>query len=828
MIYLVQPPFIQLNSPYPALYYLRSFLERRGYTARVDDHSIALFSEIFSRPGLEQIFADARRAWEEGKIPGAGSPYVRYNIERFLSEQTLWLSCIDRLVAFLRGQDGEWGRLLALANGAVPGGPRFDACLDSMNGDPPPDAAPLLAGSLLSDLADFLTVTLDPSFSLIRYAESPAAGRSPAGGTAILPGLRDFPRLRPHLDGYVMKTFYRPFLERRWAALAGTERPDATEAVEQKADGGLAGKADPFLLLVTIPFPGCLAGALVCAESARRRFGGRVTAVAGGGYVNTELRFMEDGSFFDYFDFLSFDRGYGSLAAVLDFLERKKEEAGDGRLPLYKTLYRSGGRIIRGTGINAGDNGIAGVERGETAAQDLSPESAGFEALEKEAVQKVFPDYGGADFSRYLRMADDPNPMHRLWSDGRWLKAYLAHGCYWHNCAFCDVTLDYIRGYRPADTDALFQWLLVQADKTGVRGVHLVDEAAPVSSLLRLAELNRPGSAALNGRPPLCFWGNIRFERAFTPDAATLLAAGGLLGVSGGIEVATERGFRRIGKGITLQDVVRSCAAFKEAGILTHAYLIYGYWDEDEQEILDSAEILRQLFAAGLLDSAFWHKFVLTCHSRIYDEWRQGAHPGLRPLFAASGGGVSSGGNAAGRPPLFACNDLAFEGEDRSARFTEGLDRLLAAWMAGDAGTPVQAAFPFRTPPPAVSPDTVTDLVDGYARSRDRGRNAVPEGGRLLFLGSLPVVSRDSRGGAALFWRYRLADHRLRLPSAGDATRGGAAGAEPPLQRATALLEAASREGVEPAVFRGELEAVFGKGADRAWKVLRAGGLVRR
>jgi hypothetical protein len=514
------------------------------------------------------------------------------------------------------------------------------------------------------------------------------------------------------------------------------------------------------------------------------------------------------------------------LTAVLDFLRRKQEGAGP--VPLYKTLYRSGGRIIRGTRISGDGGSIAITESGKTAAGNPPRSAAELEALEKEAVQTVFPDYGGTDFSRYLRIADDPNPMRRLWSDGRWLKAYLAHGCYWHNCAFCDVTLDYIHGYEPVDTDAFFRHLLAQADKTGVRGVHLVDEAAPASALLRLAELNRPESAALEGRPPLCFWGNIRFEKAFTPDAAALLAAGGLLGVSGGIEVATEKGFRRIGKGIGLPEVVRSCAAFKEAGILTHAYLIYGYWDEDEQEILDSAEILRQLFAAGLLDSAFWHKFVLTCHSRIYAEWRKGVHPGLRPLFTAPGGGAFSDGNTAGHPPLFACNDLAFEGEDRSARFTEGLDRLLAAWMDGDTEPPVQAAFPFRTPPPTVSPETVTNLLDGYARYRDRGQEAVPEGGRFLFLGSRPVISRESRNGAALFWRYRLADHRLRIPFAGDVARGGKTGAEPLLQRAVTLFESASREGVDGAVFRGELEALFGSGADRAWRVLRKGGLVRR
>jgi radical SAM superfamily enzyme YgiQ (UPF0313 family) len=815
MIRLIQPPFIQLNSPYPSLYYLRSFLEARGYQTGVEDHSIGLFSTIFCRSGLERIFADARRAWEKNAIPGGARPHIRYNVERFLSEQTLWLSCIDRLIAFLRGQDGEWGRLLTLANGAVPGGPRFDACLDSMDGDPAPDAAPLLAGNLLADLADFLTVTLDPSFSLIRYAESLVSAKIPAGsaGPADDPGQGDFSRIRSNLDGYIMKTFYRPFLENRWEELAGAapQKPGATVKTEQKDEEDGLG----FALLVTIPFPGCLAGALVCAESARRRFGGGLVAIAGGGYVNTELRSIEDTAFFDYFDFLSFDRGYGSLTAILDFLCRKKDCSCDGnaQIPLYKTFYRSEGRIIRGTGVNsAGICGTAVTEKPEQPGDYLSPEGAKLIALEKEAVRGVFPDYSGTDFSRYLRVVDDPNPMHRLWSDGRWLKAYLAHGCYWHNCAFCDVTLDYIRGYEPVNTDAFFQSLLTQADKTGVRGVHLVDEAAPVSSLLRLAELNRPGSAALGGRPPLSFWGNIRFEKAFTPDAAALLAAGGLLGVSGGIEVATETGFKRIGKGISLPDVVRSCAAFKEAGVLTHAYLIYGYWDEADQEILDSAEILRQLFAAGLLDSAFWHKFVLTCHSRVYAEWRQGAHPDLGPILKAPTG-----------KPLFACNDLAFEGEARSARFTEGLDRLLAAWMSGDTEAPIQAAFPFKTPPPRIRAETVMNLLDEYARSRDHRREVLLKEGRLLFLGSQPIVSRESQG--VLFWRYRLEDHRLRIPPARDA-QDGTAGAKTRLQSAVTLLETASQKGVESSVFRQELEALFGNKAANAWKVLRAGGLV--
>jgi hypothetical protein len=395
--------------------------------------------------------------------------------------------------------------------------------------------------------------------------------------------------------------------------------------------------------------------------------------------------------------------------------------------------------------------------------------------------------------------------MHRLWSDGHWLKAYLAHGWYWHGCAFCDVTLDYIRSFAPVDTAALFRHLVEQAEQTGVHGEHLVDEAAPVSSLIRLAELNRDAGL------PLTFWGNIRFEKGFTPDTAALLAAGGLVGISAGIEVATEAGFRRIGKGIGLTDVVRACAAFKEAGILTHAYLIYGYWDEDEQEIIDSAEILRQLFAAGLLDSAFWHQFVLTRHSRIYAEGEKGLHRELQVSNDINSNTAKNGG-----PSIFALNDLSFEGEAQFSKYTEPLDRLLASWMAQstDSGgmVPVMTAFPFKIKEPLVSADLVTDILDAYARERDEGRRQISTQGQVLFLGSRPQISGTGKN-AALRWHWRLGEHQLKAGTNAE--------------KITVLLRQASRrKGVTGAEFYKELAGIMGTGeAEKAWRRLREGGL---
>jgi hypothetical protein len=433
-------------------------------------------------------------------------------------------------------------------------------------------------------LADFITIALDPGFSLISYK---SRGIDAYGILA-----NDFSQVEGGMDGYIMKTFYRPFLDEEWAKLK-------TETV--------SGKGAALLLGLTIPFPGCLTSSLVCAESARKHFGNDVIIVAGGGYVNTELR---NAKLKKYFDDISLDRPFAFLLSLLESRKFSAEQA---------------------------------------------------KAINDDAAKNIFPDYTGVDFSRYLFPVDDENPMHRLWSDGHWLKAYLAHGCYWHSCVFCDTSLDYIKEFLPVDPKALFLHLLEQAVKTGCCGVHLVDEAAPPSLLLRLALLNREAGL------PLVFWGNIRLEKYFSPDAAAILAAGGLVGISTGIEVPTASGLKRMHKGVTLNEMVSACAAFKEAGILVHGYLIYGYWDQDEKEIIDAAEIVRQFFEQGLLDSAFWHKFTLGCHSRLCVEKAQGLHPELQIFYPEN--------------EPFAQNNLSFKGETKYDKYAEPLETLLSSWM---------------------------------------------------------------------------------------------------------------------------------------------------
>jgi hypothetical protein len=201
--------------------------------------------------------------------------------------------------------------------------------------------------------------------------------------------------------------------------------------------------------------------------------------------------------------------------------------------------------------------------------------------------------------------------MHRFWSDGRWNKITMAHGCYWKKCSFCDVSLDYIGRYDEPATDLIVKRIRALIAETGETGFHLVDEAAPPSGLRALAK------RLITEKLSITWWGNIRFEKTFNHELCKLLAESGCVAVSGGLEVASDRLLALMKKGVTVEQVARVTRAFTDAGIMVHAYLMYGFPTETEQDTIDALERVRQLFAAGCIQSAYWHRFSATAHSPI-------------------------------------------------------------------------------------------------------------------------------------------------------------------------------------------------------------------
>ena len=688
-VLIIQPPIVQLNTAYPSGAYLKSFFSSLGCQSRWLDLNIHLFYKIFSPSGLKRIFElSSKKAMElADKAQKNGDEETAFNLRRYLSQKDLWIQWIDFITAILRPgkrdsiSSGYENAHRFVFGAHVPRGSRMENYLSNLEHDLTTDDARSLASFALADLADFITIAFDSNFSLVRYAESLTVSES------------TFDQVEKGADSPIIKEFYLPLLEE------------------------LFPQAPADLLLISVPFPGTFAAALATGRYFKSRFGNKVYISMGGGFINTELRETNERSLSKYCHAICYDRGYASYKQLVT----QKEESGIKCQPIFKL------RQFLSPEENSQDDTAPADKKDFSPVQNFSdenikiippledensPEYKEALAYEKEVTMNLIPDFSDIDFSQYPRLIDDTNPMHRLWSDGSWLKAYMAHGCYWHKCAFCDVTLDYVKGYCPTNVSKLYQGLLDQCRQKGIYGIHFVDEAMPPAMMIAFARENIAHGS------PITWWGNVRFEKIFTRDVADFLSYGGLIGVSAGLESATGNGLNAIHKGTDLESIVAACCAFKEAGILVHAYMIYGYWWESPQDLINSMETLRQFYKNGLLDSSFWHKFVLTRHSRVYKEWKEGKISDLKPIDPLEKKNV----------PLFAKNGLHFQGEEKSQKYGPALDYSLNQWMHGqDLDTPVQKWFDFQLPRPSVPKDFIENLIAKYENKRDEEFKKMPD-----------------------------------------------------------------------------------------------------
>ncbi len=725
-VVIIQPPLVQLNTPYPAGAYLSSFFKNHiekssGINSvRWIDLSNILFKKIFSHEGLEKIFtASSKRALNlASRAEKDGDDNTAFQLRRYISQRELWCKWIENILTIVSAKK-ESGRELVhefVRSAHVPRGLRMENYISSLNRDVGADDAEILASLALADIADYISVAYDENFSLVRYAESIATSTaefSQAEEALSAPILNDFmiPALREYVQGILPRT----------------------------------------LFCISVPFPGNFAASLSCARWLKENFPESIIAF-GGGYINTELRGISEKRFFNYADFISYDRGYGSFLHVFSKIKNtgfEKSKIFDGE-KFYRTKYLFDEKIVEPLSENDSAGSVSAVSNGVGSRETDSrrTDSSGDDSLykkilcsENKITSVLIPDYSDIDFSNYPRLADDVNPMHRIWNDGTWIKAYLAYGCYWHRCSFCDTTLEYVYGYCRTDSKKLYEGLYNQAKQKGVYGIHFVDEACPPAALEQFALCNARSSNS-KANPRLTFWGNIRFEKTFSRDLADLLAYGGMTAVSAGIEIATDTGLSNVNKGTGMEEIVSACCAFKEAGILIHSYMIFGFYSQTEQDLINSMETLRQLFDAGLLDSAFWHKFVLTKHSTVFKEWQEGKHPNLKIIFPEK---------------TFAENDLRFEGENKSEKYSYGLNAAVQEWMHGNGiKKKVQNWFNFKMPEPSIPKNFVENLIGKY-EEKCRADFAKTDG-RFVWIGgkmmALDSVSGDEKQNAQLCWSY--------------------------------------------------------------------------
>ena len=718
-IVIIQPPFVQLNSPYPSGAYLSNFFKQNfGFSGSVKwlDLSIQLFDSIFSKEGLSKLFelSEQNALQIANKAEQNGDDFTAFNLRRYVSTKNAWINYIDQIKSILNCKNS--GREVShkfIFSASAPRGNRMESFLANLKEEPTVDQARFLASLALADLADYITFAFDKNFSLIRYAE------------AVSTENKSFKKINEELKSPILNDFYIPLLQKIFLE-----------------NGLTKNQTEQTLFCITLPFAGTFVSGLSTAKFIKENCSNALVCI-GGGFANTELRNLQDSNFGSFFDFISFDRGYGSYFELFNALKKLGENfCSDDFLqfaPFYKLRIFNKISLNNGTFFTENINKIIDcqcLDLEETEESILQKHKEAIDFENKITFQNV-PDYSDIDFALYPRVCDDKNPMHRLWNDGTWIKAYLAHGCYWHKCAFCDVHLDYVCGYKTTNVQNVYNGLLKTAKSKGVYGVHLVDEAMPSVLAKQFALEN------IKNDCPLFYWGNVRFEKSFTPDLADFLAFSGLGGVSAGIEIATGKGLDIIHKGTDIDSIVAACAAFKEAGILVHSYMIYGFWFETPQDLVNSMETLRQFFACGLLDSAFWHKFTLTEKSRVYGEWKNGLHKELNPFKTEDG--------------------LHFENERKSEKYGKALDAAVNAWMQRkNIETNIKKWFDFSVPEPQIPKNYIEKSIEKYELAKEKEFNKPlfeDDIKNLYWIASEPILQNEK-----LIWFYKQEMEEEKIP----------------------------------------------------------------
>jgi radical SAM superfamily enzyme YgiQ (UPF0313 family) len=444
--------------------------------------------------------------------------------------------------------------------------------------------------------------------------------------------------------------------------------------------------SQPTLVAFSVPFPGNLYSAFKCGQYLKKHYP-ELKIVMGGGFPNTELRSLSDPRVFNFFDFITLDDGETPFLNLVEFLDGKRSKA-----DLKRTFALENSQVVYLNGSS-------------------QPDFSQFEA--------GTPDYSDFQLDSYLSVIEIVNPMHRLWSDGRWNKLTLAHGCYWGRCTFCDTSLDYIRRYEPNTVQVLCDRIVEMIRQTGQIGFHFVDEAAP-PALMRALALE-----IIRRKLTVVWWTNIRFEKSFTYDLCLLLKESGCIAVSGGLEVASDRLLGMINKGVSVSKVAHVTDNFTRAGIMVHAYLMYGFPTQTAQETIDSLEVVRQLFEAGVIQSGFWHQFAMTAHSPV------GMNPSQFKVKIENE-----------EPGTFANNDLIHTDPTGTEHefFSEGLKKSLFNYMHGICfDFPLQDWFDFKVPRTTVAPKYIQEAID------EQAYEPASPSAKIVWLGGFPSIRKYTK-----------------------------------------------------------------------------------
>ncbi|WP_017495194.1 radical SAM protein [Flavobacterium sp. WG21] len=663
-LFVITPPFTQLNTPYPATAYIKGFLNTKNIESVQADLGIDVILELFSKKGLIDLFLYSENLFKDLSSQAESREDISDNSKRIFALQDEYIKTIDAVIQFLQGKNPTLA-LQICQEDFLPEASRFaqleelDWAFGTMGTQ---DKAKHLATLYLEDISDFIVECIDENFGFSRYAER--LGRSANSFDELYEALQ---QELTYIDSILISIL-----------------KEKIEAVQ------------PTFFLISVPFPGNLYSAFRCAQWVKQHYP-EIKISMGGGFPNTELRSLSDQRVFEFFDFITLDDGEVPIEELIESLSSRAESREEKR---YKRTFL--------------------LENGEVVYKNNSLKH------DYKQSQVGTPDYSDLPLDKYISVIEIVNPMHRMWSDGRWNKLTMAHGCYWGKCTFCDISLDYIKVYEPVAANLLCDRMEEMMLQTGQNGFHFVDEAAP-PALMRALALE-----ILRRKLAVTWWTNIRFEKSFSKDLCLLLKASGCIAVSGGLEVASDRLLKLIDKGVTVEQVARVTRNFTEAGIMVHAYLMYGYPTQTIQETVDSLEMVRQLFEAGILQSGFWHQFAMTAHSPV----------GLYPEKF----GVTKATEAIG---TFANNDIDYTDSTgiNHDKFSFGLKKSLFNFMHGICfDYELQDWFDFKIPKTKIDPDFIFNALE-----EGNDFNTKPNA-KVVWLGGKPFVEHFTKSKKGRSW----------------------------------------------------------------------------
>ena len=295
------------------------------------------------------------------------------NALRIFSLSKIYVRLIDEVILFLQGKNPNLARQIAAGN-LLPQADRFNQTDDlewAFGNMGIQDKAKHLATLFLEDIADFIKEVVDENFGFSRYAER--LGQSANSFDELYERLSASPT---YIDQLTL-----PILENKIKSV------------------------DPKLVCFSVPFPGNLYSAFRCAQFIKTNYPQIKTAM-GGGFPNTELRSVTDVRVFEFFDYITLDDG--ELPIELLFSNINNPTASNPNFNFFKRTLL--------------------LEKGEVLYNNFS--------LRKDYPQEKTgtPDYSDLLLDQYISVIEIANPMHSLWSDGRWNKLTMAHGCYWGKC----------------------------------------------------------------------------------------------------------------------------------------------------------------------------------------------------------------------------------------------------------------------------------------------------------------------------------------------------------------------------------------------------------